>query len=89
MYGTFNVSRSSMRNVLGVFYLNVFLSYATLLYFFLFQKKEKAGAKQERRPFNRETDLKANVFDDAQKKAIYKKAQLLDSRFSRGETKYL
>lgn len=53
------------------------------------KKKEKAGAKQERRPFNRETDLKANVFDDAQKKAIYKKAQLLDTRFSRGETKYL
>lgn len=79
-----------MQNVLGVFYLNVFLSYAILLFFFFFfQKKEKAGAKQERRPFNRETDLKANVFDDAQKKAIYKKAQLLDSRFSRGETKYL
>lgn len=56
---------------------------------YFLQKKEKAGAKQERRPFNRETDLKANVFDDAQKKAIYKKAQLLDTRFSRGETKYL
>lgn len=53
------------------------------------KKKEKAGVKQERRPFNRDTDLKANVFDDAQKKAIYKKARLLDSRFSSGESKYL
>lgn len=55
----------------------------------LLQKKEKAGVKQERRPFNRETDLKTNVFDDAQKKSIFKKAQLLDSRFSRGESKFL
>ena len=56
---------------------------------FVLQKKEKAGVKQERRPFNRDIDLKANVFDDAQKKAIYKKAQILDSRFSSGESKYL
>ncbi|KAJ1523271.1 hypothetical protein ONE63_001150 [Megalurothrips usitatus] len=53
------------------------------------KKKKEAGAKQERRPFNREVDLKTNVFDDAQKKAIYKKAQVLDTRFSRGESKYL
>lgn len=56
---------------------------------FFFQKDEKDGKKKERRPFDRNVDLQVNRFDDAQKKAIYKKAQLLDSRFSTGESKYL
>lgn len=43
----------------------------------------------ERKPFNREVDLQVNKFDDAQKKAILKKAQLLDDRFSTGKAKYL
>lgn len=46
----------------------------------------KAG---ERRPFNREIDLKVNRFDEAQKKSILKKAQLLDDRFSAGKSKFL
>lgn len=51
--------------------------------------KNKEPEQTERRPFNRDTDLKANRFDDAQKKAIIKKAQLLDTRFSSGNAKYL
>lgn len=44
---------------------------------------------KERRPFDRDVDLKVNRFDEAQKKAILKKAQLLDNRFSSGESKFL
>uniref|UniRef100_U5EZ66 DUF3752 domain-containing protein n=1 Tax=Corethrella appendiculata TaxID=1370023 RepID=U5EZ66_9DIPT len=51
-------------------------------------KKDKNEAGQ-RRPFDRNVDLQANRFDEAQKKAIFKKAQLLDTRFSRGDSKYL
>ncbi|CAH0557258.1 unnamed protein product [Brassicogethes aeneus] len=51
-------------------------------------KKEQSGSG-ERRPFNRETDLQVNRFDDAQKKAVLKKAQLLDDRFSTGKSKFL
>ncbi|XP_063373505.1 serine/arginine repetitive matrix protein 5 [Cydia amplana] len=55
------------------------------------KKKKKADKeeKQERRPFSRDVDLQVNRFDEAQKKSVIKKAQLLDSRFSRGEAKYL
>jgi len=52
-------------------------------------KKEQAEESQGRRPFDRNVDLQANRFDEAQKKAIVKKAQLLDSRFSSGASKYL
>lgn len=45
--------------------------------------------KSLRRPFDRAVDLKVNKFDDAQKKSIMKKAQLLDTRFSSGGAKYL
>lgn len=48
--------------------------------------EEEAGA---RRPFSRDIDLKVNRFDEAQKKAIFKKAQLLDDRFSAGQSKFL
>jgi Protein of unknown function (DUF3752) len=51
-------------------------------------KKEK-DEKPERRPFNRDTDLSANKFDEARKKSAIKKAQLLDMRFSSGGKKYL
>ncbi|KAJ8951849.1 hypothetical protein NQ318_019824 [Aromia moschata] len=50
--------------------------------------KSESGPS-ERRPFSREIDLQVNRFDDAQKKAVLKKAQLLDTRFSTGESKYL
>ncbi|XP_026323587.1 GPALPP motifs-containing protein 1 isoform X2 [Hyposmocoma kahamanoa] len=53
------------------------------------KKKEDKDEKKERRPFSREVDLQVNRFDEAQKKNIIKKAQALDSRFSRGEAKYL
>ncbi|XP_076253946.1 uncharacterized protein LOC143192467 isoform X2 [Rhynchophorus ferrugineus] len=52
------------------------------------QKKEIAGPS-ERRPFSRDIDLQVNRFDEAQKKAVLKKAQLLDDRFSSGKAKYL
>lgn len=65
----------------------------------LHQKKVKKDKKQKdaerdpdeptRRPFDRNIDLHANRFDEAQKKAIFKKAQLLDTRFSSGASKYL
>lgn len=51
------------------------------------QKEDKD--EKERRPFSREVDLQVNRFDEAQKKNIIKKAQALDSRFSRGEAKFL
>ncbi|XP_053670642.1 GPALPP motifs-containing protein 1 [Anopheles nili] len=55
------------------------------------KEKDEAGVSSEsvRRPFDRNVDLHANRFDDAQKKAIMKKAQLLNSRFSSGSSKYL
>lgn len=56
--------------------------------FICLQKKQK-DEKKERRPFNRDSDLSANKFDEARKKAVCKKAQLLDTRFSSGNKKYL
>nr|CAD7424045.1 unnamed protein product [Timema monikensis] len=53
------------------------------------KKQNEAGKPKERRPFDRDVDLQANRFDEAQKEAIFKKAQLLNDRFSRGETKFL
>ncbi|XP_046606864.1 uncharacterized protein LOC124298642 [Neodiprion virginianus] len=53
------------------------------------EKQAKEAAKPTRRPFDRDIDLQANRFDEAQKKSILKKAQLLNDRFSRGESKYL
>lgn len=57
---------------------------------YCFQKEEKDNdGKAERRPFSRDMDLQVNRFDEAQKKSIIKKAQGLNTRFSRGEAKYL
>uniref|UniRef100_R4FMH0 DUF3752 domain-containing protein n=1 Tax=Rhodnius prolixus TaxID=13249 RepID=R4FMH0_RHOPR len=50
---------------------------------------ESSGGKVERRPFSREIDLQTHKFDEAQKRSIISKAQLLDTRFSCGESKYL
>ncbi|KMQ86348.1 gpalpp motif-containing protein 1 [Lasius niger] len=53
------------------------------------KKKEEKEAKRigisMRRPFDRDIDLQVNKFDQAQKKTILRKAQLLDDRFSRGQ----
>ncbi|KAL1497112.1 hypothetical protein ABEB36_008124 [Hypothenemus hampei] len=53
------------------------------------KKNEEESGSTERRPFSREVDLQVNKFDDAQKKAVMKNAQLLDDRFSSGKSKYL
>lgn len=52
------------------------------------KKKDKKEGPEERRPFDRNTDLQVNRFDDAQKKAMLKKAANLDSRFAHGAAKY-
>ncbi|KAG5308986.1 GPAM1 protein, partial [Acromyrmex insinuator] len=53
------------------------------------KKKEEKEARRTgmstRRPFDRDIDLQVNRFDQAQKKTILMKAQLLDDRFSRGQ----
>ena len=53
------------------------------------QKEKKDNKPKERRPFDREADLQVNVFDDARKKAMIKKAANIDNRFSSGQSKYL
>lgn len=53
------------------------------------KEKEKDDEKAARRPFSRDTDLKVNRFDEAQKRSVIKKAQLLDTRFGSGQSKYL
>lgn len=44
--------------------------------------KQKADVPVERRPFDRDADLKVNRFDEAQKKRLVKKSQELNTRFS-------
>ncbi|XP_020827157.1 GPALPP motifs-containing protein 1 [Phascolarctos cinereus] len=46
---------------------------------------EEKNKPQERRPFDRDQDLKVNRFDEAQKKALIKKSRELNSRFSHGK----
>lgn len=59
------------------------------------EKKLKEGKKteedkpQERRPFDRDLDLQANKFDEAQKKSIIRKSQNLNKRFGHGSTEFL
>lgn len=72
------------------FYVFLFMrSFVCLFHSQKEREKERESGKPERRPFSREDDLKVNRFDDAQKKAVMKKAQLLDTRFGSGESKYL
>jgi hypothetical protein len=62
------------------------------MYFFSFQKKEEKKKKkkkdkgEERRPFDRDLDLKVNRFDNAQKQAYIKRSRELGSRFQSGGT---
>ncbi|CAM4486380.1 unnamed protein product [Leuciscus chuanchicus] len=44
--------------------------------------KEDANKPVERKPFDRDMDLQVNRFDEAQKKALLKKSQELNTRFS-------
>lgn len=53
------------------------------------EAKKAAEAPKERRAFDRDVDLQANHFDEARKKAMLKKSQQLDNRFSRGASKFL
>ncbi|KAG5673329.1 hypothetical protein PVAND_003389 [Polypedilum vanderplanki] len=53
------------------------------------EKKKSKDEKVERKPFNRETDLQVNRFDESRKKAAIKSSHLLDDRFSSGQRKYL
>ncbi|XP_022358573.1 GPALPP motifs-containing protein 1 isoform X2 [Enhydra lutris kenyoni] len=46
---------------------------------------EEKNKPQERIPFDRDKDLKANRFDEAQKKALIKKSRELNTRFSHGK----
>ncbi|EDW23908.1 GL23852 [Drosophila persimilis] len=48
-----------------------------------------AGLKAERRLFSRDVDLKLNKIDSNQTKQIVDKAKILNSKFSRGQSKYL
>lgn len=52
-------------------------------------QRDKDEERVERRPFDRDVDLKTNRFDEAQKRSIISKAKLLDSRFKAGHSKYL
>uniref|UniRef100_A0A3B1KH14 GPALPP motifs-containing protein 1 n=1 Tax=Astyanax mexicanus TaxID=7994 RepID=A0A3B1KH14_ASTMX len=52
------------------------------------QKAEEDSNKPvERRPFDRDADLQVNRFDEAQKKALLKKSQELNTRFSHSKEK--
>ncbi|XP_060078623.1 GPALPP motifs-containing protein 1-like [Ylistrum balloti] len=53
------------------------------------EKEKEVATPKERRPFDRDIDLQANRFDDAQKKSIIKKSQKLNSRFGHGSTEFL
>ncbi|KAH8325230.1 hypothetical protein KR074_001447 [Drosophila pseudoananassae] len=55
------------------------------------REKELAasGSKPERRPFSRDVDLKLNKIDKNQTKQIVDKAKILNTKFSRGQAKYL
>ncbi|XP_033759990.1 GPALPP motifs-containing protein 1-like [Pecten maximus] len=53
------------------------------------EKEKEDATPKERRPFDRDIDLQANRFDDAQKKSIIKKSQKLNSRFGHGSTEFL
>ncbi|XP_066517015.1 GPALPP motifs-containing protein 1 [Hoplias malabaricus] len=49
--------------------------------------KEDSNKPVERRPFDRDSDLQVNRFDEAQKKALLKKSQELNTRFSHSKDK--
>lgn len=53
------------------------------------KEEKKEAPKVERRPFDREVDLKVNRFDDAMRKQYIKQAQGLSGRFGHGQTKYV
>lgn len=50
------------------------------------KKKNKRDKDLERRPFDRDVDLKVNRMDDVQRKAIIKRSQQLTGRFGHGSS---
>lgn len=77
----------------NVFIINLLFVTSSIVDFFFWNNKillfQNESGPSERRPFSREVDLQVNRFDEAQKQAVLKKAQLLDNRFSAGESKFL
>lgn len=67
----------------------IFIKLLFLYFFNVYIQKKAKDEKEERKPFNRETDLQVNRFDESRKKSAIKNSQLLDDRFSRGNAKYL
>merc|ERR1712098_350989 len=53
------------------------------------QEDVDEGVVQERRPFDRDIDLRANQFDEAAKKAMLKKAAKINDRFAKGSQQFL
>ncbi|XP_014471657.1 PREDICTED: uncharacterized protein C2orf16 [Dinoponera quadriceps] len=49
------------------------------------EKEAKLSGRSTRRPFDRDIDLQVSRFDQAQKKTVLMKAQMLNDRFSRGQ----
>ena len=84
-----------VQNTLSQYSVKGTLLTTTILGRFLtFYKKKSTVIKdknktKERRPFDRDIDLHANRFDEAQKKAMIKKSANLDGRFTSGQSKYL
>lgn len=56
----------------------------------IIKNPEKKSVSVERRPFTRDMDLKSSsLFNDKIKKSILEKAQLLNTRFKSGQSKFL
>ncbi|KAI9560505.1 hypothetical protein GHT06_011438 [Daphnia sinensis] len=53
------------------------------------KKKDNLSQPTERKPFDRDEDLKLNKLDDAKRKSLIKKSQELNSKFKIGNQKYL
>ncbi|XP_057364646.1 GPALPP motifs-containing protein 1-like [Daphnia carinata] len=51
--------------------------------------KDNLSKPTERKPFNRDEDLKLNKLDDAKRKSLIKKSHELNSKFKIGNQKYL
>ncbi|XP_046442321.1 GPALPP motifs-containing protein 1-like isoform X2 [Daphnia pulex] len=52
-------------------------------------KKDNSSGPKERKPFDRDEDLKLNQLDNAKRKSLIKKSQELNSKFKIGNQKYL
>lgn len=53
------------------------------------KKKEEKDKVVERKPFDREVDLKVNLIDDAKRDALIKKSRQLNDKFSHGKGQFL